>query len=339
MRKLLRTLYFIFFLQFFCFSFCFCSGSDNGDPLTPPVEPGPNPSDNNGGYLFAHMTDAHYGRLFYSVSRDGLKWQTLNKGGIILSDYIGHPDICKGGDGNYYMLGVQGNNMDLNLFYSSDLVVWKRKILPRSIFDVSQLGQKNEDYYVGAPKIFYDEASKQYIITWHASFPGLSEQPLWEGMRTCYVLTSNFETFTKADRLFNFTGVDEDMATIDTIIRKVGDTYYAIIKDERWPEKSATAKTIRIATSANLTGPYSNPGPSITPEGYEAPTLVQSMDEKSWYLYAEKFPHAYHLFKSSTLTGSIWSEVQFTPPVARHGFVLKVDEEEYSNIVKAYTIK
>lgn len=33
----------------------------------------------DGGYLFAHMTDENYARLFYSVSRDAFHWETLNK--------------------------------------------------------------------------------------------------------------------------------------------------------------------------------------------------------------------------------------------------------------------
>lgn len=338
MKKLIKTLFFIFSLQLICFAFCFCNNSkdDPGDPEDPKVPP----VENNGGYLFAHMTHASYGKLFYSVSRDGLKWETLNNKEVIIPDYSGHPDICKGGDGNFYMIGVQSTSShNLTLYSSPDLVVWRRKDIPRSAFDVTHLGQKNEDYYVGAPKMFYDEASKQYMITWHASQPGLSEQVWWEGMRTCYILTSDFETFTKADRLLRFTGDDENMATIDVIIKKEKDTYYAIIKDERWPEKCPTGKTIRVATSKNLTGPYSNPGPAITPSWREAPVVVKSMDDKNWYLYVEDYRNAkYELFKSNSLTGSMWSEVKFTPPVARHGCVIKIDEKTYDGIVKSYTV-
>ena len=46
----------------------------------------------NGGYLFAHMIPSNYGRLYYSVSRDGLTWKTLNGGNIVLPEYKGHPD-------------------------------------------------------------------------------------------------------------------------------------------------------------------------------------------------------------------------------------------------------
>jgi len=329
---------FILPILFFSSSFCFCSGhNDNG--ITP-EEDDRQETENKGGYLFAHMTHVNYGKLFYSVSRDGLKWETLNNNNTILSDYRGHPDICQGGDGNFYMIGYHDNASHLTLYSTADLVIWSRKDLDRSIFDVSHLGQQNEGRSTGAPKMFYDEDSKQYIITWHASFPGLSGDAWWEGMRTCYILTSDFKTFTPAQRLFHFSGDDEDMATIDTIIKKVNGTYYAIIKDERWPEKCATGKTIRIATSANLTGPYSNPGAPITPAWREAPTLVKSIDDKNWFLYVEDYRNSqYDLFKASSLTGSMWSQVEFTPPVARHGCIIRVSEKLYEGIVKAYTVK
>lgn len=59
------------------------------------------PVETDGGYLFAHMTNANYGKLYYAASRDGVNWETLNKGRIINSAYIGHPDICQGHDGAF----------------------------------------------------------------------------------------------------------------------------------------------------------------------------------------------------------------------------------------------
>jgi hypothetical protein len=47
----------------------------------------------NEAYLFAHMMHADYGRLYYSVSTDGLHWQQLNNGKRVSETYRGHPDI------------------------------------------------------------------------------------------------------------------------------------------------------------------------------------------------------------------------------------------------------
>ena len=78
------------------------------------------PVETDGGYLFAHMTNANYGKLYYAVSRDGINWETLNKGRIINSAYIGHPDICQGHDGAFYMIAVN----PLALWRSENLVTW-----------------------------------------------------------------------------------------------------------------------------------------------------------------------------------------------------------------------
>lgn len=312
---------------------------------TPETEQSGRPGDGgasvsgNGGYLFVHMTDQNYGRMFYSVSRDGLVWETLNGGKVIIDSYLGHPTLTRGGDGKYYMIGVSTGQTPHYpvLWFSDDLVVWGHRDLSPDIFDVSAFDYKNDTYYYGAPKVWYDSASGRYIITWHAGITGVDNaQEEWESKRTFYILTEDFETFTPTARLFDFTGDDADMATIDTIIEKEGDTYYAIIKDERWPDKCPTGKTIRIASSSSLTGPYTNPGPPVTPSWREAPTIVRSPDGQGWYLYTEQYPTAYELYKCSSLAGSMWSQVAFTPPVARHGWVMRIDETQYQAIVDAY---
>ena len=317
-----------------------CGTSETGqyDPSGQPVDGGASVS-GNGGYLFVHMTDQNYGRMFYSVSRDGLVWETLNDGKVILETYLGHPTLTRGGDGKYYMIGVSTGQTPHYpvLWFSDDLVVWGHRDLSPDIFDVSAFNYKNDTYYYGAPKVWYDSASGRYIITWHAGITGVDNaQEEWESKRTFYILTEDFETFTPADRLFDFTGDDADMATIDTIIEKEGDTYYAIIKDERWPDKCPTGKTIRIASSSSLTGPYTNPGPPVTPAWREAPSIVRSPDGQGWYLYTEQYPTTYELYKCSSLAGSMWSQVAFTPPVARHGWVMRIDETQYQAIVDAY---
>ena len=266
-------------------------------------------------------------------------WETLNDGKVILETYLGHPTLTRGGDGKYYMIGVSTGQTPHYpvLWFSDDLVVWGHRDLSPDIFDVSAFNYKNDTYYYGAPKVWYDSASGRYIITWHAGITGVDNaQEEWESKRTFYILTEDFETFTPADRLFDFTGDDADMATIDTIIEKEGDTYYAIIKDERWPDKCPTGKTIRIASSSSLTGPYTNPGPPVTPAWREAPSIVRSPDGQGWYLYTEQYPTAYELYRCSSLAGSMWSQVAFTPPEARHGWVMRIDETQYQAIVDAY---
>ena len=316
------------------------SSSASQEDTSNNIEPEKPESKGQGGYLFAHMTKDNYGKLFYAVSRDGKQWEELNNGKIILESYLGHPNIELGGDGKYYMIGVSlsGELRKPILYYSQDLVTWYHRDLDRAIFDVEAQGYENESVYIGAPKIFYDSDSQNYMITWHAYLKGKQGDDRWRSMRTFYILTKDWNEFTPAKRLFDFSGIDANMATIDAIFVKDNNTYYAIIKDERWPSDVATGKTIRIATSKSLTGPYSNPGNPITPAWHEAPTIVRKPDGKGWYLYSEKYTESqYECFESQALVSGMWAQVIVSPPSqGRHGCVLKIPENIYQGILKAY---
>jgi len=77
-------------------------------------------------YLFAHMMHNDYGRLYYTVSLDGLHWEQLNDGKRVFEEYKGHPDICKGHDGRYYIAGNKSDAApDINIWVSDDLIKWE----------------------------------------------------------------------------------------------------------------------------------------------------------------------------------------------------------------------
>ena len=111
--------------------------------------------------------------------------------------------------------------------------------------------------------------------------------------------------------------------------------YYATVKDERWKESSpGTYKSIRLAKSQNLTGPWSSPGMPLTPQWREAPTLVQSPDGRSWYLYAEEYPKGYRMYRASSLDQpGPWIEVPLKyEGIIRHGCVIRVGEDVYRRL-------
>lgn len=290
------------------------------------------------GYLFAHMTKEDYGRLYYSVSREGLHWTLLNDGKRIHHDYRGHPDIMRGHDGRYYLLGNPPKRGDVRFWMSSDLVTWKylRDFVP----DMSAFaGYEGPGRWHGAPKLFYDEATKTYLLTWHFSNARkLKEKPenYWSGMKTFFVTSKDLVTFSKADRLLSF-----DMATIDVIVRKEGPTYLAIIKDERYPSFDwPTGKTIRICSAPALTGPYAAPSEPITPNFREAPTLIPRPDGKGWYLYYEQYPGVHYDCSTAPTLEGPWYDLYIwkyeVPANARHGCMLAITKDQYDAIVAAY---
>jgi hypothetical protein len=293
------------------------------------------------------MMHDDYGRLYYSVSTNGLHWNLLNGGKRISEEYRGHADICRGHDNRYYLVGNRGDDQpDINFWVSDDLVTWNKHAVYtpdlKRVPDYPKAMQR-----IGAPKIFFDTAGSLYLLTWHTTHDlGKTDlpEPYWAGQRTLYATSKDLRTFSDPPRKL-FT--NWDMATIDVIIRKVGKEYFAILKDERYPTLDwTTGKTIRICSSTNLLGPYCEPGPPVSPNFREAPALIPSPNGRSWYLYYEQYPGvAYGLSVASSLRGPWfqaagyqrpdWDKYSF-PPKVRHGCMLPISRREHEKIVQAF---
>ena len=304
----------------------------------------------NEAYLFAHMIHSDYGSLYYTVSLDGLHWYALNDGKRVYDEYHGHPDICKGHDGRYYIAGNKSDsNPQIRFWVSENLIDWKEfgTYTPHL---KSTPGYSEALQRIGAPKIYYDESSEQYIVTWHTPHKeGTKEdgERYWASQRTLYVLSPDLKTFSPApQKLF-----DWNMGTIDVILRKEADHYYAILKDETYPTLYwVTGKTIRISRSDKLTGPYSEPDRPVSPNFREAPTLIPSPNGKAWYLYYEQYPGvSYGLSISDNLNGPWYQASGYTffsnwdkysmPPAVRHGCMITISRKEYDALVERFSIK
>lgn len=312
----------------------------------PPGQVKPDEKPIHEAYLFAHMMQGDYWRLYYTVSLDGLHWKMLNGGKRVCEDYRGHADICKGHDGRYYLVGNRGDNQpDINFWVSDDLVTWKK--YSDYVPDLKHV----PDYptampRIGAPKLFFDEAASQYILTWHTTHDlGKTDlpEPYWAGQRTLFATSKDLRSFSEPPRkLFSW-----DMATIDVILRGEGNYYYAILKDERYPTLEwTTGKTIRMSRATNPLGPYSEPGPPISPNFREAPTLIPSPNGKAWYLYYEQYPGvAYGLSVAASLQGPWFQPAGYQqpnwdkyslPPKVRHGSMIPITRNQYDALVAAF---
>lgn len=315
----------------------------------PPGQVAPGEEAVNEAYLFAHMVRGDYGRLYYSVSTDGLHWKTLNGRQRISDAYQGHPDICKGRDGRYYMAGnASDDSPDIVIWVSADLTSWE----PFATFtpDLKTTpGYGHALQRIGAPKLFFDEATDQYMLTWHT--PHLEGTPddaerYWASQRTLYVLSKDLKSFSEPPvKLF-----DWNMGTIDVIIRRVGEQYFAILKDEAYPTLYwPTGKTIRISRAPSLTGPYSEPSVPVSPNFREAPMLIPSPDDKAWYLYYEQYPGvSYGLSIADNLNGPWYQASGYTfhstwdkytvPEGLRHGCMITISKAEYNTLVSKFGI-
>jgi hypothetical protein len=301
----------------------------------------------NEAYLFAHMMHQDYGKLYYSVSLDGLHWKMLNNGKRVFDEYRGHPDICKGHDGRFYIAGNKSDAApDINIWVSEDLVAWKH------FSDYSPDLRKTPGYEnplqrIGAPKLYYDESGSKYVITWHTPhLEGTEKDPerYWASQRTLYATSVDLKTFSEIPhRLFPW-----DTGTIDVIIRKIDNTYYAILKDEAYPGfEWITGKTIRISSADSLLGPYSYPSDPISPNFREAPMIIPSPDNNNWYLYYEQYPGVSYGLSVGRQPEGPWYQVSgYTffstwdkyslPPSVRHGCMITISKDEYNKLVNHF---
>ncbi|WP_257668381.1 hypothetical protein [Parapedobacter tibetensis] len=321
-----------------------------GQQPNPPGQVGRAEDAVNQAYLFAHMLHEDYGRLYYSVSTDGLHWYALNGKKRVSDDYKGHPDICKGHDGKYYLAGNNNDSSpDINIWVSEDLISWQKysTYTPNlaSTPDYAHALQR-----IGAPKLYFDEPSKRYILTWHTPHKeGTKEDPerYWASQRTLYVLSEDLKSFSDhPTKLF-----DWNMGTIDVFIRKVNNQYYAVIKDETYPTLYwPTGKTIRISRAPYLTGPYSEPSAPISPNFREAPMLIPSPDNQIWYMYYEQYPGvSYGLSITDNLNGPWYQASGYTffsdwdkyslPKSVRHGCMIAISKDEFNALVKKFGIE
>lgn len=312
-----------------------------GGPVTPYVHP-------QKAYLFAHMTSERYGVLHYSVSLDGLHWTRINGGRPVSADYHGHASIARGGDGRYYLVGNKSDSDPLIRFWvSDDLIRW-------TPFGTWQPDLRNTPGHphtlqrIGAPKLYFDAPSGQFLLSWHTpNLDGSDADPegYWASQRTLYVLSKNLRRFAAKPRLL----FDWNIATIDTILQPDdAGGYCAIVKDERYPSYAWTSgKTIRISCAANLLGPYPLPGPPLSPNFREAPTIVRSPDAKDWLLYYEQYAGtSYGLSMAPTLKGPwvqvsgnsgvpAWNRYEM-PAGVRHGAMLPISRAQYDALVAAF---
>lgn len=313
-----------------------------GGPETPYVDPAK-------AYLFAHMMKGDYGTLYYSISVDGLHWRTLNGGRPVSADYHGHASIARGPDGRYYLVGNKGDDdPSIRFWVSEDLVRWT----PFGTYqpDLKAVpGHPHALQRIGAPKLFFDRSSNRFLLTWHTpNQEGSKTDPerYWASQRTLYVLSPNLRRFDAAPRrLFAW-----DMATIDTVVQPNdgGRGYCAILKDERYPSYDwTTGKTIRISCGPALTGPYPPPGPPLSPNFREAPTVIRSPDDHDWLLYYEQYAGtSYGLSKAQKLEGPWfqvsgnsgvpeWNRYEMVPG-ARHGSMIAITRKEADRLAAAF---
>ena len=268
--------------------------------------------------------------LAYSLD-DGYTWEALHNDSSFLVPTAGgdklmrDPCIIRGADSLFHMVWtVSWNEKGIGYASSKDLLHWsEQKFIPV---------MKNEEDALNcwAPEITYDSKNKQYMIYWATTIPGRFPETDSAGdgkynHRIYFVTTRDFNSFSETKLLY-----DPGFNVIDASIVPDHGRYIMFCKDEtRYPP----AKNIHIATSKELTGPFSKTGPAITGNYWaEGPTAIETGSK--WIVYFDRYrEHRMGAVISTDLVHwkDISNQVRF-PSGTRHGSVFKISGKEFNKL-------
>ncbi len=276
-------------------------------------------------YLFSYFLGNGEDGLHLAWSADGLKWEALKGGKSFLTPNVGDsklmrdPCVTQGPDGTFHMVWTDSWHSDTIGYASSkDLIHWSEQK------DIHVLSGESNVKNCWAPEIIYDASQKRFMIYWATTIPGRFPETEFGGKndnnhRIYATTTTDFETFSKAIVFF-----DPGFNCIDSTILPLNGKAYMFFKDESKMPKPM--KNLRLATAANIAGPYEVEKQPINPPGawVEGPTALQVGDET--YLYFDAYTkHHYEAMVSSDLKN--WKDVTSKlsmPRGIRHGTAFAV---------------
>lgn len=253
--------------------------------------------------------------LFLATSEDGLNWKPLNGDKPLLMPEVGEsklirdPSIVRGPDGTFHMVWTTSwRGATLGYSSSKDLRNWSPQ---RTIPCLA------EAVNCWAPELFYDSASKDYVIVWASTVVGKFPETLGKGSkdynhRLYSIRTRDFQKFTPATLFY-----EPGFQVIDGALFQHGGKYWMVVKDET---EKPPAKHLFLVSAAKLEGPWSKPGTSISgPQWAEGASPIRIGD--FWYIYFDKYrDHRYGAIRSRDLKQ--WEDVTeqiHLPQGIRHG--------------------
>ena len=276
-------------------------------------------------FLFSYFTDRDHEGLHLAWSEDGYQWDPLNSGLSIYSPPMGgntlmrDPCLLRGPDGIFRMVWTcaWGGNA-IGYAESKDLIHWSEgRALP-------VMADETNVVNCWAPEVYWDRKRSEYLIIWASAvtnrFPEtLTQSDQLGNQRIYFTTTKDFQTFTPTKLFY-----DPGFALIDpTLIERQG-TYYLIFKDET---TKPMRKSLRVAESDDMRGPFRAPSESFSPQWVEGPAVFATEDDVLCI---------FHFYSNNTWGGlrskdlKTWVDVtdRFNlPPSSHSGTVLEVPRE------------
>lgn len=283
-------------------------------------------------HIFAYFKNNGQDGLHMAYSTDGFVWSALKNDSSFLQPTVAKdklmrdPCIIRGADGLFHMVWtVSWNDKGIGYANSKDLINWsEQRFIPVMM-------QEDSARNCWAPEITYDAKKKQYMIYWATTIAGkYKADPKVENgynHRMYYVLTKDFQTFSKTKMLY-----DKGFNVIDATIVSNGKQFVMFLKDET---REPVQKNLKIATSKKLNKGYSDASAPITGNYWaEGPTTLKI--NGTWIVYFDKYrDHKYGAIQSTDLKN--WMDVSdklSMPKGIRHGTIFTISKKEFELLTK-----
>lgn len=303
-------------------------------------------------YLFVHFretTSPEGEQVYFSLSRDGFNWESLNEGKPILWAYYGDHGVRdmtvvrdrRTGRTHIFATdlslsyGMRGKyahswencctkgSKDLAHWYSDDLVNWtEEEMLPVGDGDFG---------CVWAPDVLYVPDTQEYMLHWSSAHKSNGYHP----MGIWCSRTKDFVSWTKPERLY----AKEDAGVIDSAMYEEDGKYYLFVKSDHNPERVILLSADRPTGPFTRVEAFDHAMRDVEAGKYEAPTAVRLSDGR-WCLFLDFYGvhgagQGYVPFVASSLKKAdfVRSDEKFSFPFGfKHGTILTISPEEYARM-------
>ncbi|GAQ72742.1 glycoside hydrolase family 43 protein [Streptomyces turgidiscabies] len=249
------------------------------------------------GYLMVHFTGegATNQQMYLSHSTDGVHWDDLNGGGMVLRSTVGtkgvrDPALVRSPDGSKYWIvatdlcigcgqnwDTAQNNASRNLvvWESSDLVTWSQPWL------LNVAGAIPDGRNAWAPEAIWDPATNDYVLYWatNATLNGVLKHRIY------YARTSDFRTITTPQLYIDRPGTQ---GIIDTQIIETPSG----VGNYRYVRASGDGQ-ITLEGSNSILGTWTNlgnlSGIGLTGSQVEGPMWMKFNGTNKWALYLDQY--------------------------------------------------
>ncbi len=313
-------------------------------------------------YLFVHFvgteSNVNEEQIYFSVSKDGSNWQTLNNMQPILTSDIGEggvrdPHIIRSPEGDKFFLiatdlSIYNRRSDSDRWStcqrsgSKSIVIWESTDLVNwSEARLVQVAPDNAGC-TWAPESIYDDATGQYMVFWASKTA--DDDYTYQRIYRSY--TRDFKNFTEPE-VYIDDATEADIASstavsnIDTTFLKNDGKYYRFTKNE-------SRSSVIMEESTSLDGPFTevstytlNGTAGNTVTGYEGPTAYKLNGEDTWCLLLDYYSKSqgYKPFVTNDITTGVFtSAADFNFDTKyRHGTVMPITMDEYEALLKEFT--